>query len=62
MYVRVFVHVYVHVDVDVNVNVAGSDDPCFNRIRNSGITNIGTASTGECGSLSTVQRGHVLLL
>ena len=56
MYVRVFVHVYVHVDVDVhvyvhvdvdvNVHVAGSDDPCFNRIRNTGITNIGTASTG----------------
>ena len=56
MYVRVFVHVYVHVDVDVhvhvhvdvdvNVHVAGSDDPCFNRIRNTGITPIGTTSTG----------------
>ena len=48
MYVRMFVHVhvYVHVDVDVNVHVAGSDDPCFNRIRNTGITPIGTTSTG----------------
>ena len=56
MYVRVFVHVYVHVHVGVHVhvdvhvhvhvNVAGSDDPCFNRIRNTGITPIGTTSTG----------------